>query len=73
MLIDLIVGARPNFMKLSPIIDSICEVQNNNIKVLLPKTLHFNLPKLLHSQFPLTSILQVNTNRLFRSAYYILI
>ena len=23
--------------------------------MLLPKTLHFNLPKLLHSQFPLTS------------------
>jgi transposase len=25
--------------------------------LLLPKTLHFNLPKLLHSQFPLTKLL----------------
>lgn len=33
MLIDLIAGARPNFMKISPIIDAIREAQNNSLNI----------------------------------------
>jgi UDP-N-acetylglucosamine 2-epimerase (non-hydrolysing) len=33
MLIDIIAGARPNFIKISPIIDAIKVAQNNNIKI----------------------------------------
>lgn len=37
MLIDIIAGARPNFIKISPIIDAIIVAQNNN------KEIHFRL------------------------------
>lgn len=33
MKIDLIAGARPNFMKIAPIIDAICEAQKNGVNI----------------------------------------